>query len=125
MVVVLVLLVVSTIAAGALMFALFAQSAAARASQAQAELARACDGIASEYRFFVTGWSGSSGDLAANASLRASLTAVVQAALLKRTGVEGGIRLGGATSLAYAYPTYEGPPPRPTSRRRRTRASRR
>jgi signal transduction histidine kinase len=106
------MLVVSTLAAGALMVALFDQSTAARAGQAQAELGRACDGISAEYRFFASGWAGPSGDPAADEMLKASLTAVVDTALRGRAGVEGGVRLNGATSLAYAYPTYQGSGPK-------------
>jgi signal transduction histidine kinase len=112
MIIVLVLLVVSTMAAGALMFALFAQSAAAKAGQAQAEMARACEAIGDSYKFFAWGRSPSSGDPARDQSLKSFLTAAVEAALRNKAGVEGGIRLNGATSLAYAYPTYQGSAPK-------------
>jgi hypothetical protein len=112
MIIVLVLLVVSTMAAGALMFALFAQSAAAKAGQAQAEMARACEAIGDSYKFFAWGRSPSSGDPARDQSLKSFLTAAVEAALRTKPGLEGGIRLNGATSLAYAYPTYQGSAPK-------------
>jgi hypothetical protein len=54
--VLLVLLVGASVAAGALMVGLFHQSATAQAGQAEAEIGRACDAITSAYRFYATGW---------------------------------------------------------------------
>jgi signal transduction histidine kinase len=47
-----------------------------------------------------------------NDALRRNLTAVVQTALRDRSGVEGGIWQGGAGSLVYAFPTYQGARPK-------------
>ncbi len=109
--VLLVLVVGATAAAGALMVGLFRQSATARAGQAQAEIARACDAIGGAYRFYSVGWPGPSGG-ASTAALRRDLTAVVETALRDRAGIEGGLWQGGVGSLAYAFPTYQGSGPK-------------
>jgi hypothetical protein len=96
---------------GALMVGLFKQSATARAGQAEAEIARACDAIASAYRFFAIDWQGPSKDSGA-AGLRRDLGPVVQTALRDRTGIEGGIWQDDTGSLAYAFPTYQGSGPK-------------
>jgi signal transduction histidine kinase len=107
--VLLLLLVAATVAAGVLMFGLFRQSATARVGQADAEIGRACDAIGEAYRFYSSGWPGRDTALQ-NESFRTGLTAVLQRALRRREGVEGGIWHRGSGSLAYAYPTYEGGP---------------
>jgi len=111
LVVLLLLLVSAAIAAGALMVGLFRQSATAQAGQAESEIGRACDAIAAAYRFYSAQWQGPApgGD---DDALRRDLTAVVQAALRDRPGIEGGIWLGEAGSLAYAFPTYQGSGPK-------------
>jgi signal transduction histidine kinase len=111
LIVLLALLVGAAIAAGALMVGLFRQSATAQAGQAEAELGRACDGIAGAYRFYAAGWQGPAhgpGDEA----VRRDLTTVVQTALRDRAGIEGGIWQSDAGSLAYAFPTYQGSGPK-------------
>jgi Sigma-54 interaction domain len=50
--VLLLLLVAASVAAGVLMFGLFRQSATARVGQADAEIGRACDAIGEAYRFY-------------------------------------------------------------------------
>jgi signal transduction histidine kinase len=107
--VLLLLLVAAAVAAGVLMVGLFRPSATARIGQADAEIGRACDAIGEEYRFYGSGWPDR--DTAfQNESFRTGLTAVLQTALRRRKGVEGGIWHRGSGSLAYAYPTYEGGP---------------
>jgi len=106
-----VLLCVAASAAGALMVGLFYQSASAQAGEAAAQIARACDSIASAYRFYTTQWSGPSTSLQ-DTDLRASLTTVVQTALRDRPGIEGGLWQAEAGPLAYAYPTYPGAGPK-------------
>jgi signal transduction histidine kinase len=106
-----VLLCVAASAAGALMVGLFYQSASAQAGEAEAQIARACDSIASAYRFYTTQWSGPSTSLQ-DPDLRASLTTVVQTALRDRPGIEGGLWQSEAGPLAYAYPTYQGAGPK-------------
>jgi signal transduction histidine kinase len=109
----LLLLIIAAAAAGALMFGLFRQSAAAQVGQAQSDIARSCEAIASAYRFFTTNWEGpSSLSPDGDKKLSQDLTVVVSSALRKRPGVEGGIRRNGSQSLAYAFPTYQGSGPK-------------
>jgi signal transduction histidine kinase len=105
----LILLVAAAAAAGVLMFGLFRQSASARLGQADAEIGRACDAIGEAYRFYSSGWHGRDTAIQDD-SFRSGLTTVLQTALRRREGVEGGIWHRGNGSLAYAYPTYEGGP---------------
>ncbi|WP_018291713.1 PAS domain-containing sensor histidine kinase [Verrucomicrobium sp. 3C] len=103
----LLLLVAATVSAGTLMVALFRQSTAARAEQAQAEIGRACDGIVEGYGTLAAR-SPESASETSQAPFRASLTAVIRRALHDRSGLEGGIWQEGKGSLAYAFPTYPG-----------------
>lgn len=105
------LLGVAGIAAGALMVGLFYQSASAQAGQAEAQIGRACDAIVSAYRFYSTQWSGPATSLR-DSELRANLTTVLRTALRDRPGVEGGIWQAESGPLAYAYPTYQGAGPK-------------
>ncbi len=109
--VLLMLVAAAAVAAGILMFALFRQSATARAGQAEAEVGRACHAISGAYRFYGAGWRGPAPG-AGNASLRRDLGAVLQTALRERPGVEGGVWQNGVGSLAYAFPTYQGTGPK-------------
>ena len=108
MIVLLFLLVAAAVSAGALMFALFRQSASAQVGQAQAEIGRACEAIQAAYR--------SSGEAPSTegggAGLGYTLTQIVERALRDRAGVEGGVWRDGARSLAYAFPTYQGAGPK-------------
>jgi signal transduction histidine kinase len=105
------LLAVAALAAGALMVGLFHQSAAAQLGQADAENGRACDAIAAAYLFYSAGWHGPAPALD-DATLHRNLTTVVQSALRNRPRVEGGIWQSEAGSLAYAFPSYEGAGPK-------------
>jgi signal transduction histidine kinase len=111
LIILLALLVIATAATGALMVGLFRQSATARAGEARAEIARACDAIGGTYRFYGAGWQGPSAGLS-SATLRRDLTGVVATALRDRPGIEGGIWQREAGSLAYAFPTYQGSGPK-------------
>ncbi|MGH6971039.1 MAG: hypothetical protein ACREEQ_05450, partial [Caulobacteraceae bacterium] len=111
LIVLLILLVGAAIAAGALMVGLFRQSATAQAGQAEAEIGRACDAIASAYRFYSSGWQGPARG-PNDEAVRRDLTTVVQTALRDRTGIEGGIWQDDTGSLAYAFPTYQGTGPK-------------
>jgi len=111
LIVLLVLVVATAIAAGALMFDLFRQSATAQAGRAEAEIGRACDAIADAYRFYSAGWQDSSPWPNREAQQR-DLSAVVDTALRNRAGIEGGIWRGQVGSLAYAFPTYQGGGPK-------------
>jgi signal transduction histidine kinase len=105
------LLSVAGFATGSLMVGLFYQSASAQAGEAEAQIARACESIASTYRFYSTQWSGPSTSLQ-NTELRANLTTVVQTALRDRPGIEGGLWQAQTGLMAYAYPTYQGAGPK-------------
>ena len=106
-----VIVVAASLTAGVLMVGLFRQSTTAQIGRAEAVIARSCDAIARDYRFYTTGWSGPAPQLD-DAKLRQSLTNVVQVALRDQVGVEGGIWQTDAGTLAYAYPTYEGSGPK-------------
>lgn len=103
-----IMLVVSGIATGYLLFASFQQTANARLARSEELAARACRDLADRYQFFVTGWSGGEVD----DRLKQELATVVQSALSGATGVEGGIWQADTGSLAYAFPTYEGSGPK-------------
>lgn len=103
-----IMLVVSGVATGYLLFESFQQTANARLARSEELVARACRDLADRYQFFVTGWHGDQID----DQLRQQLTAVTQTALAAANGVEGGIWKADDGSLAYAFPTYEGTGPK-------------
>lgn len=103
-----IMLVVSGIATGYLLFESFQQTANARLARSEELVARACRDLADRYQFFVVGWHGGPID----DQLRQQLTAVTQTALAAANGVEGGIWKADDGSLAYAFPTYEGTGPK-------------
>ena len=111
LIVLIALLGIAALATGGLMIGLFYQSASAQAGESEAQIARACDAIASTYRFYSAQWSGPAASLG-NADLRKDLTTVVQMALRDRPGIEGGLWQTASGSLAYAYPTYQGAGPK-------------
>ena len=93
---------------GLLLVEFYRQSTNAQVGRAEEAVARACRELADRYQFFATGWRGGSIDDA----LKQQLVTVVQAALRRSPGVEGGIWQEDAGSLAYAFPTYEGTGPK-------------
>jgi signal transduction histidine kinase len=103
-----IMLVVSGVATGYLLFESFQQTANARLARSEELVARACRDLADRYQFFATGWGGEPIDN----RLKGQLTGVTQAALAGAAGVEGGIWQADAGSLAYAFPTYEGTGPK-------------
>lgn len=103
-----IMLVVSGVATGYLLFESFQQTANARVARSEELVARACRDLADRYQFFVTGWHGGLID----DQLKQQLAAVAQTALAGVPGVEGGIWQSDAGSLAYAFPTYEGTGPK-------------
>lgn len=103
-----IMLVVSGIATGYLLFESFQQTANARLARSEELVARACRDLADRYQFFAAGWHGGPID----DRLRQQLTAVTQTALAAANGVEGGIWKADDGSLAYAFPTYEGTGPK-------------
>jgi signal transduction histidine kinase len=111
LIVLIALLGVTGLATSALMIGLFYQSASAQAGEAEAQIARACDSIASTYRFYSTQWQGTSTSLE-DPTLRSDLTTVVKAALRDRPGIEGGLWQAEVGPMAYAYPTYQGAGPK-------------
>ena len=72
-------------------------------------IARSCDMIQERFGFYVAGWSNPA-PKQYDERLRSDLNAVVAVALAHQDGVEGGIWQTDLGSLAYAYPTYQGPP---------------
>src|SRR5437016_14301705 len=98
-----IMLVVSGVATGYLLFESFRLSANARLARAEELVARACRDLADRYQFFVAGWGGAPID----DQLKRQLTDVTQAALAGINGVEGRVWQSDADSLDYAFPTYE------------------
>jgi signal transduction histidine kinase len=105
-----VMLVASALVTGFLMLQFYRQSANVQVGQAEETVIRACREIGERYAFFVAGWQGGNG--AIDDQLKSGLRDVVQAALGRMPGVEGGIWQSRGGSLAYAFPTYEGTGPK-------------
>lgn len=103
-----IMLAVSGVATGYLLFESFQQTANARLARSEELVARACRDLADHYQFFVAGWNGGKID----DELKQQLTAVTQTALASAAGVEGGVWHAESGSLAYAFPTYEGTGPK-------------
>ena len=103
-----IMLVVSGVATGYLLFESFQQTANARLARSEELVARACRDLADRYQFFVTDWRGGPID----DQLKQQLAAVAQTALAGAAGVEGGLWQADEGSLAYAFPTYEGTGPK-------------
>lgn len=103
-----IMLAVSGVATGYLLFESFQQTANARLARSEELVARACRDLADHYQFFVAGWDGGTVD----DQLKQQLTAVTQTALASAAGVEGGVWHAESGSLAYAFPTYEGTGPK-------------
>jgi signal transduction histidine kinase len=103
-----IMLVISGVATGYLLFESFQQTANARLARSEELVARACRDLADRYQFFVVGWAGGPID----DQLKQQLAAVAQTALAGAPGVEGGIWQADEGSLAYAFPTYEGTGPK-------------
>jgi signal transduction histidine kinase len=105
------LLLASAGATGFLLLEFYRQSAAVQVAQAEELVSRSCREIVDRYAFFSTGWSGP-GQAEIDEDTRRALTSVVQTALSRASGVEGGIWQARLGSLAYAFPTYEGTGPK-------------
>jgi signal transduction histidine kinase len=103
-----IMLVVSGVATGYLLFESFQQTANARLARSEELVARACRDLADRYQFFVAGWGGGPIDN----QLKQQLALVAQTALAGAPGVEGGVWQADEGSLAYAFPTYEGTGPK-------------
>jgi signal transduction histidine kinase len=105
-----VMLVASALVTGFLLLESYRQSANVQVAQAEDSVIRACRDIGDRYAFFVSGWKGGNADI--DERLMSELRGVVQAALVRSVGVEGGIWQSAAGSLTYAFPTYEGSGPK-------------
>ncbi|TPG57224.1 sensor histidine kinase [Roseomonas nepalensis] len=101
----------SSLVLGLLLVSLHRQSTAAQVGRTEAVLARACDMIRDRFGFYATNWHGPASGVPDDA-LRRDLVAVLNVALARQEGVEGGVWAAGAGSLAYAFPTYEGSGPK-------------
>jgi signal transduction histidine kinase len=106
-----IMLAASGAATGFLLLEFYRQSANAQVGRAEDVVSRACREISDRYAFFVAGWRGSA-DAATSNELKQQLTTVVQTALARAPGVEGGIWRANEGTLAYAFPTYEGTGPK-------------
>lgn len=106
-----VLSLLSSLVLGLLLLSLYRQSTEAQVGRTEAILARACDMIRDRFGFYATNWSGPASGVPDDA-LRQGLGAVLNVALARQDGVEGGIWAADTGSLAYAYPTYEGSGPK-------------
>jgi signal transduction histidine kinase len=105
------MLAASAIVTSVLLWQFYQQTSNAQISRAEDDVARACRDITERYTFFVAGWHGV-GASGIDETLRGELSTVVQMALARAPGVEGGIWQGELGSLAYAFPTYEGTGPK-------------
>jgi signal transduction histidine kinase len=105
------MLAASAAATGFLLLEFYRQSANAQVGRAEDTVARACREIGDRYAFFATGWTGV--DAASiDDTLKRQFTDVLQAALARAIGVEGGFWQPTLGSIAYAFPTYEGSGPK-------------
>ena len=102
-----IMLVVSGAATAYLLIESFQQTSNVRVARSEELVARACRDIEDRFQTFTAGWSGALDD-----HTRQQLTMLVQAALSRDVGVEGGIWQTDAGSLAYAFPSYEGTGPK-------------
>jgi signal transduction histidine kinase len=105
-----VMLAASALVTGFLLLQFYRQSANVQVGQAEETVIRACREIGERYAFFVAGWQGGNAEI--DEQLKSELRDVVQAALGRAAGVEGGIWQSRSGSLAYAFPTYEGTGPK-------------
>ncbi len=105
-----VMLALSALVTGFLLWQFYQQSANVQLAQAESAVVRACRDIGDRYAFYATGWSGR--DAAIDERLKGDLQNVLNSALSRVQGVEGGIWNTAAGSIAYAFPTYEGTGPK-------------
>jgi signal transduction histidine kinase len=103
-------LAVSAIVTGFVLFEFYRQSANSQIMRAEDVIARSCRDIGDRYAFVLAGWNVSTSNI--DDTLKQRLVEAVQAALARAPGVEGGIWQADAGSLAYAFPTYEGTGPK-------------
>lgn len=81
------------------MIGLYRQSTSAQIGRAEVVVARSCDAITNNYRFYMAGWLGPAPELN-DTEFRQGLMQAVQIALRDQPGVEGGIWQADAGSLS-------------------------
>jgi hypothetical protein len=89
----------------------YQQSTNALVSRAEDAVVGACRDLGDRYAFFVSGWRGVRQSEIDDA-LKRELVGVVETALSRAVGVEGGLWEAGSGPLAYAFPTYQGTGPK-------------
>jgi signal transduction histidine kinase len=105
------MLAASALVTAFLLLQFYRQSANVQVGQAEDLVIRACRDIGDRYSFFASGWRGSSvSDI--DDRLKKQLIDVVQVALSRSAGVEGGVWQAAQGPLAYAFPTYQGTGPK-------------
>jgi signal transduction histidine kinase len=105
------MLAVSGSVTALLLVEFYQQSTNTLVSRAEDAVARACRDLGDRYAFFVTGWHGVP-QSEIDDVLKRELVGVVEAALSRASGVEGGFWQAGNGPLAYAFPTYQGTGPK-------------
>ena len=105
------MLAVSGTVTAFLLVEFYRQSTNALVSRAEDAVARACRDLGDRYAFFVTGWRGVR-QSEIDDVLKHELIGVVEVALSRVPGVEGGLWQADSGSLAYAFPTYQGTGPK-------------
>jgi signal transduction histidine kinase len=105
------MLALSGTVTGFLLLEFYRQSANAQVGRAEDAVARSCRDIADRYAFFVSGWR-SAGRSDIDDRLRRDLVGVIDTALSRAAGVEGGVWQADHGPLAYAFPSYEGTGPK-------------
>jgi signal transduction histidine kinase len=106
-----VMLAVSGSVTALLLVEFYQQSTNTLVSRAEDAVARACRDLGDRYAFFVTGWHGVR-QSEIDDVLKSELVGVVEAALSRASGVEGGLWQADNGPLAYAFPTYQGTGPK-------------
>src|SRR5580692_6693696 len=105
------MLAVSGSVTALLLVEFYQQSTNALVSRAEDAVARACRDVGDRYAFFVAGRPDvRRGEI--DGALRRELVSVVEAALFRASGVEGGLWQAGNGAIAYAFPTYQGTGPK-------------
>ena len=105
------MLAVSGSVTALLLVEFYQQSTNTLVSRAEDGVVRACRDLGDRYAFFVSGWHGVR-QSEIDGVLKRELVGVVEAALSRASGVEGGLWQAGNGSLAYAFPTYQGTGPK-------------
>lgn len=103
-----VMLVVSSVATGSLLWQFYRQSANVQIAQAESTAARTCRDLADRSALHASGWRAAVPD----DRFRSDLQDITKGVLARAEGVEGGIWSSTGGSLSYAYPTYEGTGPK-------------